>query len=420
MELSLGKNDVNSYKNSYFILVDLFKEAQFDPQNGERATGVINLLNQAPKLVKFKEAVERNRMIIYENKAFKEFKASLDKSDPYYASLPMIRSIYYWLQAHPELHNSVPFPGGIKYLMPLNFFSVGETIALDVAQISQGETNFHDFISRYLPHRLTFYSGSGRPRESRLTLRYRVSSRGFIKGKGYFINAITDKILGSDRTFNDKTGIAHFVEPSILDLEEIRTTSETDEVKYCPICFNLFSDDQEVCPYHKKALENGRVFSRALYRYVIGNQASREIKVIMGVNLRYYNLYLLLEGERLRVTPPDFKIKNVNLKFEVPYGKEITQLPVIGIKIKKPEEKRFEYLKRIFLSKGKDDFSLRDYLHSISHMFVKLVSFISGVSTEYITYQIDEDESTVQIFEMSETDTGIADSFIDSLKPSLR
>jgi hypothetical protein len=88
---------------------------------------------------------------------------------------------------------------------------------------------------------------------------------------------------------------------------------------------------------------------------------------------------------------------------------------VIEIKVKPLSINSNERLKNIYLSKGKEGFFWEDYLHSVAHLFVKLVSFISGVNTEYITYHIDPENSFVRIFELSETDTGVVDSFLDSI-----
>ena len=180
---SLKSNKIGAYKDAYLQLSTLFHEAQFSHEDGAEAKKVLDLLNSVPDLIRMKQVVVRNRIIVYENKAFTQFKDAFDYSDPYYALLPMIRASFYWIQGYPEDGSSVKFPGGIKYLMPLNFFSVGDTISMDVESEGYGNTNFHDFIFRYLPHRLSYYSMHNNNQRTRLTLRYLVYSKSYDESK---------------------------------------------------------------------------------------------------------------------------------------------------------------------------------------------------------------------------------------------
>ena len=412
----LKSNKIEAYKDAYLQLSTLFLKAQFSHENSAEAKKVLELLNSVPDLLKMKEAIKRNRIIVYENKAFTEFKNSLDYSDPYYALLHMIRASFYWIQGYLEDASSVKFPGGIKYLMPLNFFSVGDTISLDVESEDYGNTNFHDFIFRYLPHRLSYYSVPDRNQRTRLTLRYLVYSKSYDdSNKVTVLNVGTEKASGVERVYTNNAGTATFIETTRLSLSEVDTSSETEEVKFCGYCYNVFGDEAEKCSYHNFKLETGTLSSRGVYRYVLGDVVESPQKEIYGLVKKYYNLYLLLEGEDLSVRLKDYKKRYVKINFEEPFGKEIAQIPVIEIKVKPLSINSNERLKNIYLSKGKEGFFWEDYLHSVAHLFVKLVSFISGVNTEYITYHIDPENSFVRIFELSETDTGVVDSFLDSI-----
>ena len=415
LQESLQTGDIEKYKDAYVKLSGLFQQAQFSLDTKEEAKRVMELLTSVPELLSMKEAVQRNRVIVYENKALNEFKKSLSYTDPYYALLPMLRSSYYWIQGHPEDSSSVRFPGGIKYLMPLNLFSVGDTISLDVSREDHGDTNFHDFIFRYLPHRLSYYSVQDKLQRSRLTLRYLVSSKSYEKGEGTFLMVRTNKALGVERAYTYKLGTATFIEPTRLSLEEVDTQSETDEIKFCGYCYNVFSDEVQKCPYHNSQLESGKMLSRAVYKYVIGDPVKTPSKELYGLRQRYFNLYLLLEGEDLSVTQKNYKKRHINIKFDTPFGKEVAQIPVIEVLIRSPGDNLLDHLKQIMLTRGKEDFSWEDYLHSVAHFYVKLVSFISGVNTEYITYHLDPEKSVIRIFELSETDTGVVDSFFDSI-----
>jgi superfamily II DNA/RNA helicase len=416
LQESLQSGDTASYKDAYLKLSGLFQQAQFAPETSDDANRVLGLLTSVPDLLKMKEAVNRNRVIVYENKAYAQFKGSLQYSDPYYALLPMIRASYNWIQGHREDASTVKFPGGIKYLMPLNLFSAGDTISLDVEREDYGDTNFHDFIFRYLPHRLSYYSVQDGSKRSRLTLRYMLNSRSRDENeKVLVLNVRTNKASGVDRTYAYKTGTGTFIEPTSLSLSEIETSSENDEVKFCGYCYNVFGDEDEKCSYHNLNLERGKMSSRGLYRYVLGDQIDAHKNEIYGLVKKYYNLYLLLEGEDLTVTPQNYKRRYVKINFAEPFGKEIAQIPVIEINVKPLSVSSNEQLKNIYITKGKEEFSWEDYLHSVSHLFVKLVSFISGVNTEYITYHIDPAKSVIRIFELAETDTGVIDSFFDSI-----
>ncbi len=415
MLLHLQRDDVDGYKKSYLILMALFSGAQFDQAHKQAANDVIRLLWSVPELFRMKQAVQRNREVVYENKALNELNVSLPYRDPYYAFLHMIRSVFYWLQGHPEDSEDVAYLGGIKYLMPLNFFSTGDTISLDVSRVDYGDTNFHDLIFRYLPHRLSYYTTPNIKSKSRLTLRYLVTDSQPNEEKGISLKVTPTRIIGHDRLYKQKKGNYTFNEPTHLSLEDIETKSDDESVKFCSYCYNVFSDDEYECVYHKKTLERGRMLSRAIFRYVLGDVVNKPGREAFGASLKYYNLYLLLDGEDLTVIPENYKKRSVKIEFEMPLGKEISQIPVIEIKIKSPADDELDYIKRILVSKGKEPFEWVDYLHSIAHFYVKLVSFISGVNTEYITYHIDPENSIIRVFELSETDTGIADSFLDSI-----
>lgn len=417
LEDSLKNNDENRYKEMHKNILLLFQDLMFDPDYKEDANKVMNLLLKVPGLITLKSAIQRNKSIIYENKAFEEYIESFHYWDPFYASVHLMRGVFYWTIAHPEDRDNVEYEGGMPYLMPTTFFSAGDNISVKIGRESVRDANFHDFIFRFLPHRLTFFSPERGFEKSRLTLRYIVKDKKYIEGKGMNLVVTTKRVIGNERKTTYKGGTIDYLEPSAINLEEVITSSEINEVKYCKKCFNVFGDDVENCPYDREKLEPGKVFSRALFNYKLGDPSkSRPLRSVLGLKIVYYNLLQVLEGENIKVTPKDFKVKKVNLSFEPPFGKEISELPVIEFNIKEPSENEAERIKNIAKSKDRESLWKDDYLHSIAHLCVKLVSFISGVSTEYITYNFDTLESKVQVFEMSENDTGIADSFYDSIQ----
>ena len=417
LEDSLQNNDEARYKEMHRKIILLFQDLMFDPDHKHEATKIMGLLLKVPGLITLRTAIERNKSIVYENKAFEEYIESFHYWDPFYASVHLMRGVFYWIIAHPEDRNNMDYEGRVLYLMPTNFFSVGDNISVKIGRESVRDANFHDFIFRFLPHRLTYYSADNGGEKSRLTLRYIVKNRTYGEGKGLNLVVTTKRVIGNERKTPYKGGTIDYLEPSALNLEEIITSSENNEVKYCKKCFNIFGDDVEICPYDKEKLELGRVFSRALFNYKLGELSKdRPLRIIFGLDIVYYNLLQVLEGENLKITPQDFKVKKVTLSFDPPFGKEFSELPVIEFKIKELKEAELKRIKNIAKSKDRENLWKEDYLHSIAHLCVKLVSFISGVSTEYITYNVDSLESKVQVFEMSENDTGIADSFYDSIQ----
>ena len=420
LEDSLQNNDEERYKEMNKKIMVLFVDEMYDPTHNEDVSKIMKLLIKVPNLINLKYAVQRNKSIVYENKAIEEYMESFHYWDPFYAAVHLMRSVFYWIIAHPEDRSQIGYEGGIPYLMPTNFFSVGDNISVKIGGNSVRDANFHDFIFRFLPHRMTYYSADDRGEKSRLTsrltLRYIVKNKTYIEGKGTTLVVTTKRVIGNERKNSFKGRTIEYLEPSALNLEEVVTSSENNEVKYCNRCFNIFGDDIDTCPYDREKLELGRVFSRALFNYKLG-EPSKNLpgRSIFGLNIVYYNLLQVLEGENLKITPKDFKVKRVTLSFDPPFGKEFSELPVIEFKVKEPKNAILERIKNIAISKDRESQWMEDYLHSIAHLCVKLVSFISGVSTEYLTYYIDSIESKVQVFEMSENDTGIADSFYESI-----
>lgn len=414
MQDSLKTDNIAEFNDAHEKLIYLFAPSLHENEKKDQAIKIFDFIIKISKLPELKNVIKRNKSIIYENKAFGEYLTSLKFSDPYYAAIHLLRAQFYWVIAHPESALEIPYEGGMPYIMPLNFFSVGDTISLKIGDEDQGETNFHDLIFRYAPHRMHYHSVENQKTKSRLALRYIVKNRNFDKVQGTTLNVQTNRITGNERLV-DQNATIKYLEPTAMNLDEIYSTSENDSVKFCGKCYNLFNDSDTSCRYDNTQLETGKLFSRPIFNYAVGNAAPKEGETLYQLSKKYYNLVLLLEGENLYFTMEDFKKRKVRLNFITPFGKELTQIPVIEIKIKKLSENNAKVLENIINSKENNGNAHYLYLHSISHLYVKLVSLISGVSTEYITYYIDEIESTIKIFEMSETDTGIADSFIDSV-----
>ena len=329
LEESLRNKDLGRYKEKHANLLVLFQAAMYDQTFAREAQRVMELLLKVPNLMELKNAIQRNKEIIYENKTFDEYANAFKYWDPYSAAIHLLRAVFYWTIAHPEEWDKMSYEGRVPYLMPTNFFSVGDTISLKIGYEPQRETNFHDLIFRYMPHRLTYYSADKQSEKSRLTLRYLVKSSRYVKEESKTYMAVTtNRVTGNERKAEFRNSTFDYIEPSAVNLEEIYVSSDTNEVKYCKECSNIFSDETSLCPYDRIKLEKGNVFSRAVFEYTLGAKSQRIARKVYGLIIQYYNLVQILQGEDLTITSPDHKKKKVNLTFEPPFGKELIEIPL--------------------------------------------------------------------------------------------
>lgn len=367
---------------------------------------------------KFADDLERLYTLNKEISSLKELEKIFNVWDP----LNILKSLYnswflYTLSIKKEIEtlNKSNFMDLYpKYMVPDSFFGKGESIILSHKDGRVEYISTHDLINRYIPHRLPAVIRDGQV--------FYVSTEYSLKDRGFESNCavITIEIEGRmEKLFYDKDDPnKYYIMPLEIKARDISMVdNDNNEFNACTYCFYIGDYLERFCPKCGRRLKHSKNYS------VPRSKIDLEIKEkgennSFGIHRIVANITYLLSGETVFLT---FKDENgeekrwkSEMKFEPNLAKIIENMPVLELRIKPLETKDLENLQ--FLEKYRK-FSgeqiIRSYVHSVAHLYVQTISFISGVSTEFLKYKIEGD--SIYVFEENDTDTGILDSFIEKI-----
>jgi len=301
-----------------------------------------------------------------------------------------------------------------KYLLPESFFGKGESIILSHDDGGLDSISTHDLINRYTPHKL--------PAVVKNDQVYYVSTEYSLKDWHFESNhtEVTVELGGRmEKLFYDQNDTKkYYMIPLEIKARDISMANdESNEFNACIRCFYIGDHHERYCPKCGGKLKHSKIFSEPNSEIDLVRKEKEESNNF-GIHRIIANIKYLLKGETVFLTFKDEegkeKHRKSEFKFEPNLAKLIENMPVLEFRIKPLESKDLENLK--FLEKYRkftEGEILYSYVHSIAHLYVQTVSFISGVSTEFLKYKIEGD--SIYVFEENDTDTGIIDSFIEKI-----
>ena len=299
------------------------------------------------------------------------------------------------------------------YLMPLSLFGSGENISLKIdEEISQDAVSFTDLGRRYLPHRLPYRNSSDFGDANRLAVKYSLSeNQPGPKGTRY----ITLKIDEYDEEVTPNG--ERYWNPRLVNMTSLRGNDQNNTVKSCPMCLRVFDISREVCTYDNTKLVDATIYSEGVTDSIIID--SKGLDELFGMVKEKITYVRRIKGENV-IFSSDKDGSRISFKrgflFDPVLGRKKDNITAVKINLKKLDSS-----KMISFAKfpgGSEDEILETYAHSVAHLFVKAVSFLSGVSTEYLTYFVESHENgpySIYVYEDTESDTGVIDSFYASV-----
>lgn len=300
-----------------------------------------------------------------------------------------------------------------KYIVPENFFGRGESILLSHNDGRLESISIHDLINRYMPHRL--------PAIVKDDHAYYVSTEYSLKDWHFESDrtVVTVELDGRmERLFYDGNDPKkYYMVPLEIKTRDISMTNDEDnEFNACIRCFYIGDHHERYCPKCGGKLKNSKIFSEPSSKIYLDKKENEENNSF-GIHRTTANITYVLKGESVILTFKDEEKEKrwkSEFRFEPNLAKKIENMPVLEFRIKPLESIDLENLK--FLEKYRkftEGEILYSYVHSVSHLYLQTVSFISGVSTEFLKYKIEG--NSIYVFEENDTDTGIIDSFIERI-----
>ena len=343
----------------------------------------------------------------------------------YYEPINIIRAIYrawyyYMLSAtHDEYIQEKQRANNLfpNYLMPNSFYERGESIILSIDNEKES-ISMNDLINRYLPHRLTAKNDGSQVRYVRTKLKM-IEYGCFDHAKKVNIIRAELNCDGIRHPYVEGDNSKFYLEPNEVKADLIDMgNDEENKFNVCKRCFTVASDNETTCKICGMKVIEANLYAKPINEFYVETSNNSE-KIVYGIIKKIGNIRALLNGEYVSMNFLDDKTQdqkrwNAEITFETPIGKIIEKMIVLEINPIPLNDTEIERYLNLLKTKfnGKDEIC-NAYIHSVAHLYVQAVSFLSGVSIEYINYYIRDD--TIYLFENSETDTGVIDSFCDKL-----
>ena len=346
----------------------------------------------------------------------------------YYEPIMIIRAIYRawyyyllsatrdeYLQEKQRIGNLFP-----KYLMPNSFFERGESIILSIDNEKES-ISMNDLINRNLPHRLVARYDNSQVRYVRTKLNM-INYDVFDQDKNVKIIRAELNCEGIRQPYMEGDKLKFYLEPNEVKADLIdMSNDEENKFNVCKRCFSVASNNEITCRVCGMKVIEANLYAKPINEFYVetNNNSEKSEKIVYGIIKKNGNIRTLLTGEWVSITfldenSEELKKRNAEITFETPIGKIIEKMIVLEINPSRLNNIEIEKYLNLLKSKfNSGDEICEAYIHSVAHLYIQAVSFLSGVSIEYINYFIRDD--TIYLFENSETDTGVIDSFCDKL-----
>jgi len=419
-KIDVKEEEKKIIKEMYNILTDILsdKKDECSKEYYEKIKlNILALIDEIKDYNNTKDNLEKLNKYEKEIKSLNELKELFDYWDLFMVFKKFYKSWFYYCASKKdnETQNINEFLP--KYLIPDSFFSKGEHILLNT-QDDLKTISIIDLINNYTPHRLPVLGS--RDIINYLTVDYQLIKYNFNNEKKLMDVFINLKVRGHEEPLNN-SGLT-IIKPQEIYARKINMSSEEDNTfKICPRCFYVGNSDEKYCAHCGINLVDATIRSTPLYDVVL-NSLTEEFE-LFGIEKLLTNIKYYLKGEDVKIFYSDEESnKKISRKaiihFDPIISDTVEKMPTLRIKVQKLTEE--EMNKFQFLSfKSLNAININSiYYHSIAHLFVKTVSYLSGVSIEELDYFIEEKENEgyIYIFEKSDGDTGIIDSFLQRIE----
>jgi ATP-dependent helicase YprA (DUF1998 family) len=324
----------------------------------------------------------------------------------------VLRSQYFFTHSLKLSTNTNP---KIPVLPPNNLFSSSGTECeryIHTPGEASESIDVRDLIYKFFPLRLNEYGTNG----------YKLVSLPKIRRDGTKHIFETASFIDGVNFINNESAI---ILPTSVRIERITALDSTnDVVNFCQNCITFVDKNARVCPHCNDALSAVRAYASPIEE--ISVEFSGDLtSPFRGITLSKSALItLLLTGVELNVRycyydndfdtyMPGTESELIPIEASRSYGYQISS-HALSIQIgKKRVEDLFKKFKQTYPQRGQ--FSLRDVLHSIAHLWLKTISTVTGVSPEEFVYQIDESDYKIIVGELQEGGSGYLLAFIEYL-----
>jgi hypothetical protein len=275
---------------------------------------------------------------------------------------------------------------------------------------SSESVDVRDLIYKFFPLRLNEYGTNG----------YKLVALPEIRNDGTrYIFETASFIDGVNFIHDDSSALF----PTSVKIEQIRALDSTnDVVNYCENCLTFLDKNTRVCPNCHGALSPVRAYASPLEEVSV--EFSGDLtSPFTGITLsKTATITLLLNGVDLNVRncyyDDDFgsymlsrESKPILLEASRPYGYQISS-HALSIRIGKGRvDDLYKRFKKTYPQR--EQFSERDVLHSIAHLWLKTISTVTGISPDEFVYEIDEVDYKIIIGELQEGGSGYLLTFIE-------
>ncbi|MGC8981808.1 MAG: DEAD/DEAH box helicase [Minisyncoccia bacterium] len=352
----------------------------------------------------------------YQIKSLDELWHMFDYWDPLSIVIYFYRAWFYFELSNPNhkkaCENNNEFHP--KFIIPTSFFTNGQNILLDLDG-DKRSISITDLINRYTPHSMVATIDLTSDEQQ---TRYIVMKYNYVEDNDGNIK-VSLKMRGTENLSNKK-GIK-YLDPTLIECNLVDMGSD-NTFKVCKNCLKVYEQHIKRCYLCNQPLIDGSIRSEPNYDFELDN--FNENEEFLGLIKGKGNLSLFIYGESVSIlykftnnNKTEFRRINKKITYETPMGRIIKEKSIIKVNVEKLNQDEYENFKKLLGFKIKKESNLNEiYVHSIAHLLLKTIAFLSGVNVEELDYMLDLENNNVYIFEKNEFDNGIIEAFYQTLK----
>lgn len=357
------------------------------------------------------ESQEQASQLLYNIHSLWELRKAVNATIPYEIIKYVLRAHYFYMLNYiidEPLGSIPPFP-------PLNNFSSTsqEIILLNRRNDMNSEqtVDIRDSLYKYIPFRLT---ESGKESYKRMVTPAVTSDNGGLSFD-------TDSILTG--YYSDVMG-STFLVPRAIKIEDISDDGVNGIISFCEICFSFHSIRIFRCQTCGDPLTKVRVYSSARMENIINFEDNAEEPLRNLIFSDFSKVTSLLTGVDLTLAiqrytedgdyMPTRKKEHYLITASKPYGFTVT---THAIKITVGRDRARELLGYFVKTHpNRPLFNVDNVLHSIAHLWISTISYVSGITPEEFRYSYsNEQECAIVISEIQQGGAGFIQSFLEDL-----
>ncbi|MEM0134891.1 MAG: DEAD/DEAH box helicase [Thermoplasmatales archaeon] len=414
--IDLNRNETNSTQqeisqNGLLSFLDTLARTYRNTRISVMAGDSYSKINRLANARSLANAQNEVRILFLKLRTLNELKEAVTRTMNSEIVKYVLRAQYFFIRSYNlSTGNSLDLP----VLPPSNLFSSSgaecEKYVHRPGQDSES-VDIRDLIYKFFPLRLNESKASGQKLVTIPEIRREGSK---------IIFETTSFIDGINFIHNDSSVLF----PTSVRIERIRALDSTnDVVEFCRNCFKFFDSNTRSCPDCHSALSDVRAYASPVedvsveflgnltnpFRGIELSKTAEITLVLNGVDLNLRNCYY--DNDFDSYMPGRGDPETFHLEASMPYGYQISS-HALSVRIEKKKivdlYKRF---KQIYPQRGQ--FTERDVLHSVAHLWLKTISTVTGVSPDEFVYEIDDVNYRIIISELQEGGSGYLLTFID-------